>query len=435
MRTTKFKPSEIGPIPTEWEVKRLGELGTFKNGISKGADSFGHGVPFVNLVDVFGKSRLTSAEGLGLVEASHAEIADSGLKQGDTLFVRSSVKLEGVGLATVIDGELPNTVFSGFLLRYRDNELEVGYKRYAFSEAKFRRRVIAVSTVSANTNVNQTALKGLFVPVPPLPEQRRIATALSDTDAWIESLDKLIEKKKLVKQGTMQALLSGKSRLPGFVASEFKSTGIGPIPQDWKVTQLGEIMHSFRTGPFGSSLHASDYVRNGTPIINPMHIIDGKICPSEEMSVAMATVCRLSEYRLQRDDLIIGRRGEMGRVALVTPEEEGWLCGTGCFFVHFKDVVHPAYIALYLRTPQCVRHLSGEAVGTTLINLNKAILDKVLLPLPPLAEQRAIAEVLSDMDAELAALSREKAKAEQIKQGMMQELLTGRVRLAEESSE
>ena len=213
------------------------------------------------------------------------------------------------------------------------------------------------------------------------------------------------------------------------VKSVCKMTELGPIPEDWEVKRLGEIWTSFKTGPFGSSLHAIDYVENGTPIINPMHILDGRIIPSEEMCIDDATAQRLSEYQVEIDDIIIGRRGEIGRVALVTSHEKGWLCGTGCFFVHFNNSIHAPYAALYLRTPQCVAKLVGEAVGTTLVNLNQSILGKTLIALPPLAEQRRIAGALSDVDELISALGKLIEKKRNIKTGTMQQLLTGKRRL------
>ncbi|MEN8218920.1 MAG: restriction endonuclease subunit S, partial [Pseudomonadota bacterium] len=207
-----YKKTEVGVIPDDWEVKKLSEIGEFKNGINKGKEYFGLGSPFVNLLDVFGVRKLLSNTVLGLVNSSVYERKFYDLKKGDVLFVRSSVKPTGVGLTTVIDDDLKNTVFSGFLIRYRDyGKLHLEYKAYCFYEEEFRKRIIDNSTVSANTNINQNALKKVQIALPPtLKEQTAIATALSDTDALISSLDKLIAKKRNIKQGAMQQLLTGK---------------------------------------------------------------------------------------------------------------------------------------------------------------------------------------------------------------------------------
>ena len=127
-----YKLTEVGVIPEDWIIKPLGELGKFKNGINKGKDDFGHGFPFVNLMDVFGIPKIsTSTTEFGLVNTTAAERDLYELRGGDVLFVRSSVKPEGVGLTTLIPQDLPNTVFSGFLIRFREcGLLELGFKEH-----------------------------------------------------------------------------------------------------------------------------------------------------------------------------------------------------------------------------------------------------------------------------------------------------------------
>ena len=163
----------------------MGDMGCFKNGINKDAADFGHGYPFVNLLDVFGVSKLSAdRQKFGLVNSSKEERLTYDLKSGDILFVRSSVKPEGVGLTTLVQDDLPETVFSGFLLRYRGNgELVNKFKEHCFFQERFRRNLIANSTVSANTNINQEVLKKLYICFPPdKDKQTAIATILSDMD-------------------------------------------------------------------------------------------------------------------------------------------------------------------------------------------------------------------------------------------------------------
>jgi type I restriction enzyme S subunit len=172
----------------------------------------------VNLLDVFGVSQIDSMDNLGLIDSSNLERKNYNLQQGDVLFIRSSVKPSGVGLTAVIDGDLNSAIYSGFLIRFRDNGfINKGFKKYCFYDEGFRKRIIGASSVSANTNVNQENLKRLQLALPPTSaEQEAIATALSDTAALIESLDKLIAKKRDIKQDAMQLLLTGKKRLHGF---------------------------------------------------------------------------------------------------------------------------------------------------------------------------------------------------------------------------
>lgn len=211
-----YKQTELGPIPEDWEVKTLGELGSFKNGISKPSEDFGFGSPFVNLMDIFGITKISETNHLGLINSNIIEQNTYSLKEGDVLFVRSSVKPEGVGLTTVIKKDLDKTVYSGFILRFREigNELTTDFKEYVFYNKGFRDSLISSSTVSANTNINQPALKKLIIVYPSSKEeQTAIANVLSSMDKEIETLNTKLEKYRNLKTAMMQQLLTGKIRL------------------------------------------------------------------------------------------------------------------------------------------------------------------------------------------------------------------------------
>jgi type I restriction enzyme S subunit len=210
-----YKHTEVGMIPEDWNVYTLSEIGKFKNGINKDIQAFGHGSPFVNLMDVFGFSSIATTEQLGLVACSSFEQASYDLRRGDVLLIRSSVKLSGVGLTVVIEKDLPKTVYSGFLIRFRDSGfIQVGYKKYCFNEERFRKSIIGSSSVSANSNINQDSLKRIHVALPPTQaEQKAIAIMLSDMDEEIGTLEEKLTKARQIKQGMMQELLTGKVRL------------------------------------------------------------------------------------------------------------------------------------------------------------------------------------------------------------------------------
>jgi len=208
----------------------------------------------------------------------------------------------------------------------------------------------------------------------------------------------------------------------------YKQTEVGVIPEDWNARKLGDLA-SFRTGPFGSALHKSDYTNDGVPVINPMHINDGQIAPSRSMTVTESAAAGLSEFRLKPNEVIIGRRGDMGRCAVVQPEHIGWLCGTGSMIVRPSLSVDAEFLQRILSSPSVIAAIEETSVGSTMINLNQATLSGLVIQTPPLPEQRAIATALSDVDALLAAQDKLIAKKRDIKQAAMQQLLTGKQRL------
>lgn len=208
----------------------------------------------------------------------------------------------------------------------------------------------------------------------------------------------------------------------------YKQTEIGMLPNDWEVKKLGELA-SLKTGPFGSSIHKSDYTVNGIPIINPTHIKDGNLYPEQNMTLTTDTATRLSDFKLKTNDIIIGRRGEMGRCAVIKKPQQGWLCGTGSLIIRPNAKIFPEYLWRIISSPYVIARIVEASVGSTMINLNQAVLLGLNIQCPAITEQHAIAVALSDADALLAALDALIAKKLLIKQGATQELLTGKRRL------
>jgi type I restriction enzyme S subunit len=166
------------------------------------------------------------------------------------------------------------------------------------------------------------------------------------------------------------------------------------IPKNWVWCKLGEIALSISTGPFGTMLHQSDYVKNGIPLVNPMNIVNEKIVASNKMMISPTTLNRLKNYALKIGDVVIGRRGEMGRCAVVTENEDGWLCGTGSFFLRLHNEIYRPYFIKVLGSEFAKSFLLAGSVGATMNNLNHRILNNLTIPLPPLSEQtRIVAEI------------------------------------------
>lgn len=208
----------------------------------------------------------------------------------------------------------------------------------------------------------------------------------------------------------------------------FKQTEAGVLPLDWEAKKLGEVA-SFRTGPFGSALHKSDYTNDGIPVVNPMHLLDGRIVPTTSMTITEEAAKSLDEFRLSLGEVIIGRRGDMGRCAVVSERERGWLCGTGSMIIRPSVSVDAYFLQRVLSTPFIIKAIEDSSVGSTMINLNQGTLSNLVLQIPSVGEQRAIAATLSDMDAMIRSLDQLVAKKRDIHQAAMQQLLTGQRRL------
>lgn len=182
------------------------------------------------------------------------------------------------------------------------------------------------------------------------------------------------------------------------------------MTSNWVHAPLIEHTESVSTGPFGSMLHKSDYVSGGVPLINPINIVDGEIHPDGDKQVGPEALGRLSSYVLKAGDIVVGRRGEIGRCAVVADDQAGWVCGTGCFFIRPRDTVDPHFLAHLLRSPGYRTQLELAATGATMKNMSNTTLAQLVIGLPSQSEQRRIVALL---DEAFEGIATAKAHAEQ----------------------
>lgn len=177
----------------------------------------------------------------------------------------------------------------------------------------------------------------------------------------------------------------------------------GEIPLDWSVVSLARVASGFQTGPFGSALHADEYVSDGVPVINPVHLRNGLIRPSVNSRVSKATASRLVGYQLREDDIIFARRGELGRCAIVKNDQNGWVCGTGSIIVRLlKGICYPSFLAKFLGAPEIRYYFSLRSVGSTMESLNEGILKGLPVLIPPLKDQCQIVRFLNFVDRRIS---------------------------------
>ena len=201
------------------------------------------------------------------------------------------------------------------------------------------------------------------------------------------------------------------------------------VPEGWEIVELDEVAE-VKTGPFGSALHAGDYVRIGTPIVTVEHLGEYFMIHQNLPLVSDTDKNRLSAYTLQAGDIIFSRVGSIDRNVYITNYEDGWLFSGRLLRIRVnKTYVYSKFLSYYLKFNTTIQRIKNIAVGQTMASLNTKLLNRFIIAYPPLPEQRRIAEVLSDTDLYITTLERLIAKKEAVKQGVMQELLTGKRRL------
>jgi len=251
----------------------------------------------------------------------------------------------------------------------------------------------------------ELAVRGLLVPQDP-------------TDEPASELLKRIaaEKAKLVKEGKIK-----KDKLLPTVGDDEK---LFPIQKGWQFVRLLPLSLEIGTGPFGSMIHQSDYVSGGIPLVNPSHMIGGRISEDAAVAVDREKANELSSYRLYAGDIVLARRGEVGRCALVTKRENGWLCGTGSFYLRLPLAISRRFMVLVFGASSTRGYLVGNAVGTTMVNLNHGILNNLPIALPPLNEQHRIVAKVDELMALCDQLEQQTDASLSAHQTLVETLLT-----------
>ena len=289
----------------------------------------------------------------------------------------------------------------------------------------------AVATASG-TKMPRTSWKQLgdfAFSLPPLPEQRKIAAILSSVDDSIEKTRSVIDQVQVVKRGLMQELLT--RGLPGR-HTRFKQTEIGLIPEEWSFLSLADLAEpdkGIQTGPFGSQLHASDYVTHGVPVIMPKDMTNGYVSDAHSARISEERAKELHWHRVRVGDMLFARRGDIGRAGLITEHEDGWVCGTGCFRFRPKDRTVSRFLLHWIDRSASISWLKEHAVGQTMLNLNTSILGRLPVAMPEAAERSAITEVMETLAKQTETHERVQRGLVELKQALMSILLTGELRV------
>jgi len=273
--------------------------------------------------------------------------------------------------------------------------------------------------------LNDSQVKKIRIPLPPLSEQRSIAAIFHTVDDAIQRSRLAAAETEHLKAGVMQELM-----MKGIGHTEFKmDEDVGKVPKGWEIKQLGEVC-TVKTEPFGAQLHMSDYVEKGTPIITVEHLGDLGVIHEKLPLVSDADKARLSEYLLKEGDIVFSRVGSVDRSCYISKKESGWLFSGRLLRVRpATNELLPSYLNNYFRFEGFKHRIRNASVGGTMANLNTTIMNQIKIIFPPIYEQQKIADILSIIDRKLTLQRQRTAHYERLKQGLMNELLTGKRRV------
>lgn len=424
-----YKQTEVGVIPEDWEVARLEQLIVSgpKNGYSGRSGKRSLGTPTLTLGATSSGYLILNEDTVKRLDKVIDPKSNLFLERGDVLVQRSNTA-DLVGTTAVFTGLPGEFVYPDLMMRMRFRTSETAHWFWRFANSKGGRRffsAVAAGSSGSMPKINGAKLREMPIPVPSLPEQRAIAEAFGDVDALLSGLDRLLAKRRDLKQAAMQQLLTGQTRLPGFPEKPgYKQVGSSRIPKDWEICRIGSVA-KLESGHTPSRRNPS-YWGGWIPWVS-LHDTEGlngrEILTTSQM-ITEEGLNHSSARLLPRGTVVFSRTATVGKVTVLGREMAtsqdfaNYICGPR---------LHNYFLLYLFRSmTKTWKSLMAGSIHNTIY---MPAFEKLEIVVPPLPEQTAIAEVLSDMDAEIAALERRREKSLALKQGMMQELLTGRTRL------
>lgn len=439
MKETKFKQTEVGMIPSDWEVKFLSEIGSFSkgSGISRSESNSGN-LPAIRYGEIYTKHN-------DYIKAFYSHISkevankSTRIYRGDVLFSASGETKEDIGKTVAFLESIEAYAGGDIIIMSPKCPVNSMFLGYILNFPAIAKQKAMKAQGDAVVHITTDSLRKLQVCIPKTTkEQQRIANALSDVDTLIANLEKLIAKKKNIKQGAMQQLLTGKKRLPGFAPDErrkechsersakreteessgYKMTELGMIPSDWEVKTFGELFDMCTANIPIKDVNQEFYVGTENMLQNKMGVVK---------NTAVLPYSKVREY--QKNDILVSNIRPYLKKIWFADKNGG--CSTDVLVFRVKDKNQsPSFLYNVVADDRFFNTVNENAIGTKMPRGDKNVIKQILFAVPSSkAEQTAIANVLSDMDAEIATLETKLARYRTLKTGMMQQLLTGKIRL------
>lgn len=424
-----YKKSGAGVIPASWKYTTIKSVTiSHKQGYYSTESYSNSGIKLARITDL--KNPEIDFESMPLLPISEKDYNFYKINVGDILLARSGA----IGRYGIVrNAEV--AVFASYIIRFSldNSQIDNDYFGYVYQSETVQKQLLTITQGSSNININAGNIKSLEVLLPELNEQQKIATALSDTDALISELEKLIEKKQAIKTATMQQLLTGKTRLPEFALREdgmpkaYKESELGPIPEDWSVMQLDQICDVVDPHP---SHRAPPEVSNGIPFLGIGDFdTDGNIIKSKLRLVDKSIYDEHSKrYDLNKNLLGLGRVASIGKVIRLK-NGMGKYTISPTLGILQSNSVDTDFLYYFLQSNKVSEQFSKVMSGSTRSSVGMIVLRQLNIIVPSTNESYCIGQLLKAIEDDIRSVSEKINKLKALKQGMMQELLTGKTRL------
>lgn len=390
----------------KYTISEIGEIVSGATPKTTVSANFGGDIPWITPADLSGYSKKYISHGARNLTMQGYNSCSTQLMPPGSVLLSSRAPIGYVAIAknkictnqgfkSIVPKEIIDSEFLYYQLKYLRNVLQDLGSGTTFKELSAKK------------------LSSVQVVVPPIEVQHAIVSKIEELfsrlDASVAELQTAKEKLEVYRQAVLKEAFATSTQT--------------------ELVEMSEIAEDIRIGPFGTMLHKSDYISDGVPVINPQHIKNFSIIPSRKITVSQEMAVELSSYRLRENDIIMGRRGEMGRAAAITKSEAGWICGTGSLLFRLKPEYDASFYAQILSSPDIVHYLEDHATGTTMKNLNEHIVKHI--PVPKVTKQMQkiivsrLAEETSICDSIEQTIGTSLQQAEALRQSILKQAFEG----------
>jgi len=416
-----YKITGLGEIPIDWELKKLGDIGVFSKGkgiAKKDLTELGHLCILYGELYTKYKDTINDVVSRTTIEPSKSVIGN----YNDVLIPSSGETPFDIATASALN--VNNVLIGGDINLFRPNKDILGsFISYSINSVR-KTDLAKLAQGSSVYHLYSSSLSEFNVLVPALKEQQKIVEILSTVDEQIKNTDQLIRKTKEFKKGLMQQLLT-----KGIGHTKFKQTDLGEIPVEWEVNSIQDISDFCANGFVGTATPFYTDDKNGILYLQSNNVRENKFDFSKTVYVNSDFTEKYTRARVQTNDLLTVQSGHIGTSSVVTPLYDGTYCHALIITRPKVDILDSNYLAYYLNSNVGRKRLSNIFVGSTIKHINVKDFIKFLVPVPPVKEQQKIAQILSSVDEQIETYEQEKEKYTELKKGLMQQLLTGNIRV------
>lgn len=357
----------------DWEVKKLGDVCEIERGgsprpISSYITNDIDGINWIKIGD--------ASDGSKYISSTKEKIKSEGVRKSRMVYKGDFILSNSMSFGKPYILDIDGCIHDGWLvIRDINNLFEKSFLYYYLSSPKIYREFKKMAVGGVVSNLNTSLVKGLYILIPPFQIQQQIVEELDCLTSIIEKQKKQLEELDNLAQSIFYDMFGDPNT----------------NPKGMKMNKVSDLTVKMLTGPFGSMLHKSDYTADGIPSINPQNINKRKIITKDIARVSYQKAEELSKYIVRSNNIIVARRGDLKKCAIVTDKEDGWLCGTGSFMLELNKDIFPILFYYQYTSQSIQKYLNDKCIGATLPNLNQKILGDLKIIVPPFELQQQFA--------------------------------------------